>query len=116
VPLVAGTPEMHLAGSSYRQEPDEIHRTVPADGTVTIIEQDRRETDTARTFWPAGLSWVDAIPREATYQEVLDIGGYGLQVLTAQRDTEDTHSQAGSSPSGPTMRQPLENGHLHSRG
>jgi hypothetical protein len=54
----------------YRQEPDEIHRTHAADGTVTLITQERRPCETARVFWPQGGAWVDAIPRPATQHEI----------------------------------------------
>lgn len=70
VGLRAGLPELYLPGDSYRQEPDEIHRSMPADGTVTLITQERRAVDTARVFWPIGGSWGDAIPRQATAREV----------------------------------------------
>ncbi len=82
VGLVAGTPELYLPGMSYRQEPDEIHRTMPADGTVTLIVQERRDTDTARVFWPEGGSWGDAIPRAATRQEIDEVGGYALMIFS----------------------------------
>jgi hypothetical protein len=79
--LLADRPELYLPGQSYRQEPDEIHRSVPADGTVTLIEQTRREVDTARVFWPRGGSWGDAIPRAATRDEVEEVGGFALSIF-----------------------------------
>lgn len=79
--LTPRAPELYLPGDVYRQEPDEIHRTMPADGTVTIIAQERRETDTARVFWPKGGVWGDAIPRPATEQEIDEVGGYALSVF-----------------------------------
>ena len=84
VDLLAGKPELYLPGSTYHQEPDEIHRTLPADGTVTLIEQERRNVDTARVFWPVGGSWGDAIPRQATRDEVSEVGGYALMVFAGQ--------------------------------
>lgn len=81
VGLVAGKPELYLPGSSYRQEPDEIHRTLPADGTVTLIEQERREVDTARVCWPEGGAWGDAIPRPAREKEVDDVCAFALSIF-----------------------------------
>jgi hypothetical protein len=83
VHMLAGKPELYQAGMSYRQEPDEIHRTLPADGTVTLIRQERRQVDTARVFWPEGGSWGDAIPRPATKDEVADVGGFALSIFDA---------------------------------
>lgn len=78
LPLV---PEMYTAGQSYSQEPGEVHRTMPTDGTVTIIEQFRRETDCARVFWPKGIEWGDAIPRKAETWEIEEVGGFALKAF-----------------------------------
>ncbi len=80
VSLLASHPELYLPGSSYRQEPDEIHRTMPADGTVTLITQERRPVDTARVFWPFGGAWGDAIPRQAEGYEVENVVGFALSI------------------------------------
>ncbi len=81
VGLVAGKPELYLPGESYSQDPDEIHRTLPADGTVTLITQQRRDVDTARVFWPLGSSWGAAIPRQASAQEIDEVGGFALSIF-----------------------------------
>lgn len=81
VNLVPGVPELYLPGFTYRQEPDEIHRTMPADGTVTLITQERRDVETARVFWPVGGQWGDAIPRQAERNEVADVGGFALSLM-----------------------------------
>lgn len=81
VQLLPGEPELYLPGSSYRQEPDEVHRTMPTDGTVTLIEQERREVDTARVFWPRGGTWGAAIPRQATRDEVDTVGAFALSIF-----------------------------------
>lgn len=80
VRLYAGIPELYLPGMHYRQEPDEIHRTHAADGTVTLLRQERRKVDTARVFWPEGGSWGDAIPRQATKTEIDEVCGYALSM------------------------------------
>lgn len=81
IALLPGKPELYLPGMSYRQEPDEIHRTHAADGTVTLLKQERRQADTARVFWPEGGMWGDAIPRQASKDEISDVGGYALAVF-----------------------------------
>lgn len=81
VSLITRTPELYLPGSSYRQEPDEIHRTMAADGTVTLIRQERSKVNTARVFWPEGGAWGDAIPRQATPGEIDDVGGFALSIF-----------------------------------
>lgn len=74
-------PEIFGAGEHYHQEADEIHRTYAEDGTVTLITQERKDTDTARVYWPNGSEWVDAIPRPATAWEVQEIGARALAVF-----------------------------------
>ncbi len=76
--------ELHTAGQQYKQEPEEVHRTNPVDGTVSIITQFRRDTDTARVFYPHGTEWVDAIPRAATLDEINDVGGLALKMMKAE--------------------------------
>ena len=76
--LSVGEPELYTAGRTYAQAPDEIHRTFASDGTVTVLNQSRRDVDTARVFWPAGGVWGDAIPRQATAKEVNDVCEYAL--------------------------------------
>lgn len=81
VDLTMGAPEIYCPGDFYHQEPDEIHRTVAADGSVTLLHQQRRDTDTARVFWRKGGEWGDAIPRQATAFEVERVGAYALLIL-----------------------------------
>lgn len=79
--LPQGRPEVHERGDHYHQAAAEIHRTYAADGTVTLISQVRHETGTAHVYWPLGTPWVDAIPRQATRQEVDEIGAHALAVF-----------------------------------
>lgn len=68
--------EWHAAGSYYHQDHDEIHRSHPNDGTVTIISRVPVEgvsRDNARVFWPAGTEWVSAEPRPATLEEFTEV-------------------------------------------
>jgi len=66
------------AGMTYSQAPSEIHRSEAANGTVTLMRKHLTDDDSARVFWEAGTSWVDAKPRAATYSEVNDIVGNAL--------------------------------------
>lgn len=84
VRLWPAAPEMYLAGAAYRQEPQEIHRTFAADGTVTLIAQERTALDTARVFWPKGTAWVDAEPRLATPDEINFVGAHALSVFEGE--------------------------------
>lgn len=59
------------AGAWYFQEPDEVHESRPAPGTVTLIQRQRVGEDVARTFYPRGGSWVSGEPRRATDAEVV---------------------------------------------
>ena len=80
VTLAPQRPESYIEAQHYEQEPDEIHRTFALDGTVTLLQQWRRDTDTARVFWQAG-DWVDAEPRQATEEEIDMIGETALAVM-----------------------------------
>lgn len=69
--LTALTPELYVAGDVYYQSADEIHQSIPYNGTVTLNDRTRTGgEDRARVFWPRGQKWVDAKPRKATLEEV----------------------------------------------
>lgn len=71
--------EVYAEGGRYRQEANEIHRTTPEPGTVTLIE--RRflaDTEHANVYWQGDGGWVDAAPRPATPDEVRKITRYAL--------------------------------------
>ena len=64
-------PEYYLPGNYYTQSAEEIHKSVFADGTVTLNDRIYRpDADHATVFWPHGEQWVDAEPRAATLDEV----------------------------------------------
>lgn len=84
VGLVPQPIETYLPGDHYHQDPDEVHRTDAMDGTITLLQQQRRDIDTARVFWPRDKDWGDAIPRQATYEEIHDIGGSALDLLMSR--------------------------------
>lgn len=72
-------PEFYGKGAVYRQYWWEIHRTRPADGTVTIIARDfTSDPDHAYVYWPVGQEWVTAEPRPATNDEIIRITNNAL--------------------------------------
>lgn len=63
--LESKPPETYTAGQRYRQAPEEVHRTIAQDGTVTLLERPQGPPlELARTYWPAGTNWVSAEPRK----------------------------------------------------
>lgn len=65
--------ETYRAGEVYHQHASEIHISTPSESCVTFNNRERTGKDEARVYWPYGERWVDAIPREATKDEVRDI-------------------------------------------
>lgn len=73
--------EVYGEGFSYSQSASEIHRSEPADGTVTIITRTfLDDPDHANVFWRQGEEWVSAEPRPATPEEVKAITGNALRI------------------------------------
>lgn len=73
VPVWLNEIDYDLVGerSWYFQRADEIHQSVPEDGTVTIVQRVRGDLpDVAHTYYPAGTEWVSGEPRAATFYEV----------------------------------------------
>lgn len=69
--LVAQDREIYSIGETYTQSANEIHRSEPKDGTVTIVRRYfKSDPDHAYVFWDHG-DWVSAEPRKATDEEVL---------------------------------------------
>lgn len=64
--------EVFEEGESYVQRAEEIHRSLPEDGTVTIIEREFKD-DTEHAFVYFQGEWVTAEPRPATDAEVQQI-------------------------------------------
>lgn len=64
----------YVQGSIYHQRADEIHRTYPSRGAITLIKREfEQDRDHADVYFPTGQEWVDAAPRRATKEEVKDI-------------------------------------------
>lgn len=68
-------PELYCRGDSYHQKASEIHESLPTDGTVTLIQRffDQKDEETAQVYWRGRGSWVDAKPRPATEDEVIQV-------------------------------------------
>lgn len=73
-------PEVYGAGDVYEQRPDELHRSIPQDGTVTLLERPMgAPLQETVVLWPDGTSWGSAEPRPARREELEMAIGYALQ-------------------------------------
>lgn len=80
VALRADRPETITECGTYSQLAHEIHRSQPADGTVTIIEREfLDDADHAFVYIPMGAEWVSAEPRAASDEEVKAICSNALE-------------------------------------
>lgn len=69
--LMTGGTRTYTEGESYGQPRSEIHASVPADGSVTLITRHFGEDrDHANVFWHRGAEFVSAEPRGATDEEI----------------------------------------------
>lgn len=71
--------EEYHTGDIYGQLADEIHVSLFVSGTVTLNDR-VGDTEMPRVFWPAGQSWVDAKPREATDMEIAKSTALALEI------------------------------------
>jgi hypothetical protein len=77
--LESKPPETYCAGQRYKQLPDEIHRTIAQDGTVTLLERPQGPPlELAQTYWPRGTEWVSAEPKKITEWELQRTIDYAL--------------------------------------
>lgn len=66
--------ESYGVNQRYTQSADEIHWSLPEDGTVTICTRiPKADRDHAFVYWRGKGPWVDAKPRPATPEEVHEI-------------------------------------------
>ena len=71
--------ETIFAGEEYTMLSDELHRTIPESGTVTIVERVKTNpVSHANVYWQSG-EWVSAEPRDATFGEINFVVDYSLQ-------------------------------------
>jgi hypothetical protein len=73
--------EMYGETFTYAQRADEIHESLPGDGTVTLVTRHftREDRDHAQIFWPKGEEWVSAEPRPASDREVHEMTSKALE-------------------------------------
>lgn len=80
IELVENLLEVYPEGQVYRQKKDEIHISLPEDGTVTLVKRTFHEDrDHALVFWRGKGGWVDAVPRNAKISEVEEVCNRSLQ-------------------------------------
>jgi hypothetical protein len=72
-------PEVYWQGATYEQRPDEIHRSIAQDGTVTLMERPQGPPlEEARVYWPRGTQWVSAEPKPAEPWRIENVINYAL--------------------------------------
>lgn len=72
--------EIYISGASYEQRPDEIHRTIAQDGTVTLLERPQGPPlELAATYWPGNTAWVSAEPKKPSDWELQRTIEYALE-------------------------------------
>lgn len=71
--------EFYIAGETYSQRKTELHRSIPQDDTVTLLQREQGPSlQETFVYWPRGTRWVSAEPRPATSAEVAMAVGYAL--------------------------------------
>jgi hypothetical protein len=77
--LPADDPEWYLPGDTYAQRADEIHRSIPQDGTVTLMTRPQGPPlEEATVYWPAGTQWVSAEPQKLAEWQTAEVIAYAL--------------------------------------
>lgn len=70
VPLERLPLEVYEAGRWYEQRAEEIHESLPVDGTVTLVERHFKTDTEHANVYHATPRWVSAEPRPATRDEI----------------------------------------------
>lgn len=71
--------ETYGRGDWYEQDANEIHRSIPQDGTVTLMERTQGPPlEEASVYWPRGTSWVSAEPRPPLTWQIEEVIQYAL--------------------------------------
>lgn len=72
--------ETYMPGHVYHHLAEEIHHSIPENGTVTLVERRfRKDTEHADVFVPMGQEFVSAETRDATPDEISRITGNALR-------------------------------------
>lgn len=70
-------------GSCYTHLAQDIHESIPCDGTVTLIVRDFvGDRDHANVYYPIQMRWVSAEPRPALPEEVTRITSKALECMS----------------------------------
>lgn len=80
--MVKQSAERYLPGDVYLQTAHEIHETIPANGTITVMERNESQQGEADVYWPADGQWGTATPRPATPEEVSMVVETAIAELT----------------------------------
>lgn len=65
----------------YKQKAEEIHQSMPDDGTITLVEWLYDESPRPMTvYWRGRLPWNDAKPRQATDEEIVSVAKRALDL------------------------------------
>ena len=66
--------EIYEEDAQYKQSAEEVHWSLPDDGTVTIVEWDFDPHPLPmKVYWRGNLPWCDAKPRQMPDHEVLNV-------------------------------------------
>lgn len=77
--LPVDDPEFYMPGCTYEQRADEIHRSIPQDGCITLLERPQGPPlEEASVYWPAGTEWISAEPKEAELWAIEPVINYAL--------------------------------------
>lgn len=77
-------PEFYVPGMTYTQDSSEVHRSIPRDGTVTLLERPLGPPDESTVvYWPHGTNWVSAEPKVPPAYLVEQVISYALAVWNA---------------------------------
>jgi hypothetical protein len=72
-------------GQWYRLSAKQIHESIPAPGTITLIRRwFGEDTEHAHVFYPVGKKWVSAEPRKATGDEISNMRELALSRLAQE--------------------------------
>lgn len=82
VPLIRRGVSFYYPGDNYCHRPADIHETVAADGTVTVMRRDQAGRDFAYIYWPHGEEFGDSYQRPATRSEIVA----ALDTITPAKD------------------------------
>lgn len=79
--LVESPIEVYDEGSQYKQDAEEIHGSLPEDGTITLVEWHYGPpARNMKVYWRGRSPWIDAKASQATEAEILNVTRNALAV------------------------------------